>query len=139
LPESKGIMKLTFLGTRGEIDARTAAHQRHASITVGYRGRRIMIDAGRDWLGRMKRIHPQAIVLTHAHPDHAGGLTQGAPCTVFACPETWQSLGERSFPLERRILEHRKAVEIHGVTFEAFPVEHSILAPRWDTASARAG
>jgi hypothetical protein len=32
-------MKLTFLGTRGEIDARTRRHRMHTSLLVVSRGR----------------------------------------------------------------------------------------------------
>src|SRR5437660_1496849 len=32
-------MKLTFLGTRGEIEARTRRHHRHSSLLVSYRGK----------------------------------------------------------------------------------------------------
>ena len=122
-------MKLVFLGTRGEIEIRTPAHQRHTSLEVAYRGRRIMIDAGLDWRGLIDEIDPAAIVLTHAHGDHAGGLRGGAPCPVYACPETWECLSERRFPVHRRTIEHRAPVEICGITFEAFPVEHSVRAP----------
>jgi ribonuclease BN (tRNA processing enzyme) len=60
-----------FLGTRGEIDARTRRHRMHTSLLVSYRGADVMIDAGLDWLGKLKRVAPHAIVLTHAHSDHA--------------------------------------------------------------------
>jgi phosphoribosyl 1,2-cyclic phosphodiesterase len=87
-----------------------------------------MIDCGEDWLPRLKRIAPSAIVLTHAHGDHAFGLARGAPCPVYATEETW-SLIDR-FPVEdRRLVAPRKPVRIGGVTFEAFPVEHSLRAP----------
>ena len=33
-----------------------------------------MIDCGLDWLGKFEKLQPDAIVLTHAHPDHAWGL-----------------------------------------------------------------
>jgi len=62
-------MKLTFLGTRGEIEARTRQHKMHTSLLVSFRARRVMIDCGLDWLGKFERLHPDAIVLTHAHPD----------------------------------------------------------------------
>ncbi len=39
-------MKLTFLGTRGEVDTRTRRHRRHASLLVEYRGGRVMVDCG---------------------------------------------------------------------------------------------
>ena len=71
-------MKLTFVGTRGEIEARTRHHRMHTSLVVSYRGADVMIDCGLDWLGKLKRVDPNAIVLTHAHPDHAWGLKRGA-------------------------------------------------------------
>ena len=51
-----------------------------------------MLDCGADWLGRVVRLRPSAIVLTHAHPDHAAGLTDGAPCPVYATAETWDRI-----------------------------------------------
>jgi ribonuclease BN (tRNA processing enzyme) len=67
-------MKLTFLGTRGEIDARTRRHRMHCSVLVSYRSARVMIDCGLDWLGKFERLRPSVIVLTHAHPDPRLGL-----------------------------------------------------------------
>ena len=64
-------MKLTFLGTRAEINARTRRHRMHSSLLVSYLDVSVMIDCGLDWLGKFERLHPKAIVLTHAHPDHA--------------------------------------------------------------------
>ena len=32
-----------------------------------------MIDCGADWLKRLPCVAPTAIVITHAHPDHAFG------------------------------------------------------------------
>ena len=56
-----------------------------------------MIDCGADWLGRLKAVDPTAIVLTHAHSDHAFGLAQGAACPVYATDETWSLI--KRFPL----------------------------------------
>jgi phosphoribosyl 1,2-cyclic phosphodiesterase len=121
-------MNLTFLGTRGEIDARTRRHRMHTSLVVSYRGAGVMIDCGLDWLGKLKRVSPDAIVLTHAHPDHAWGLKRGAPCPVYATEKTWQEL--RNYPIkERRLIKERTPAKICGITFEAFLVEHSILSP----------
>ena len=121
-------MKLTFIGTRGEIDARTRRHRMHTSLLVSYRNANVMIDAGLDWLGKLERVGPSAIVLTHAHPDHAWGLKQGAPCPVYATEKTWQEL--RHYPIaDRHVIEERTPTKIRGITFEAFPVEHSILSP----------
>jgi phosphoribosyl 1,2-cyclic phosphodiesterase len=87
-----------------------------------------MIDCGADWLKRLKSVAPSAIVLTHGHPDHAFGLAGGAPCPVYATEETW-SLIDRYPVKDRRIVETRAPFVIGGVTFEAFPVQHSVRAP----------
>lgn len=121
-------MKLTFLGTRGEIDARSRRHRMHTSLLVAYRSANVMIDCGLDWLGKLKRVDPGAIVFTHAHPDHAWGLKRGAPCPVYATEKTWQELSH--YPIkDRTVIKERTPTKICGITFEAFPVEHSILSP----------
>lgn len=121
-------MKLRFLGTRGNIDARTRRHRMHSALMVSYYGKDVMIDCGEDWLGEVDALNPRAIVVTHAHPDHAWGLKQGAPAPVYAPQEAWA--GMEGFEIEERhVIEHRQPVEIAGMTFEAFPVDHSTRAP----------
>lgn len=121
-------MKLTFLGTRGEIEICTRRHRRHSSLLVQYNDARVMIDCGTDWLGRLRMIAPTAVVLTHAHPDHASGLAEGAPCPVYATSKTLALL--RRYPIsDRRTMPLRKSVVIGGLKFKAFPVHHSIRAP----------
>lgn len=124
-------MKLTFLGTRGEIDARTNRHRRHSALEVAYRGRRMMVDAGQDWLGELEDLRPRAIVVTHAHPDHAWGLKGGAPCPVWATEETWDAIAGYLIPEDRRhVARPRKPFEpVEGIRFEPFTVEHSTRAP----------
>jgi phosphoribosyl 1,2-cyclic phosphodiesterase len=75
-----------------------------------------------------ERLRPKAIVLTHAHPDHAWGLKNGAPCPVYAPQKTWQTLQISSIK-ERHLIKERTPTRISDIMFEAFPVEHSILAP----------
>lgn len=121
-------MKLTLLGTRSEADARTRRHRMHTSLLVSYRSANVMIDCGLDWLGKLKRVDPSAIVFTHAHPDHAWGLKQGAPCPVCATEKTWQEL--KHYPIkDRHVIKERTPKKLCGIIFEAFPVEHSILSP----------
>lgn len=121
-------MKLRFLGTRGEIEKRTRRHYMHTSLMISYRGADVMIDCGLDWLGKFERLHPDAIVLTHAHPDHAWGLKHGAPCPVHAPDKTWETLTSCRVE-DRHLIKERIPTKICGITFEAFAVEHSILAP----------
>jgi len=121
-------MELTFLGTRGEIAVRTRRHRRHSALLVQHNDARVMIDCGADWFGRLGAIAPTAIVLTHAHPDHAAGLAEGAPCPVYATKETLDLL--RRFPIrDTHRMPLQKSVTIGGMRFKAFPVRHSIRAP----------
>src|SRR5438046_7959039 len=121
-------MTLTFLGTRGEVEARTRRHRMHMSVVVSYRGADVMIDCGLDWLGKLNRVDPNAIVLAHAHPEYAWALNRRAPCPVYAPQKTWQEL--QLYPIkDRHLIEERTRTKICGITFEAFPVEHSILSP----------
>ena len=100
----------------------------HSSLLISYGGSDVMIDCGLDWLGKVHRLSPAAIVLTHAHPDHAWGLKEGAPCPVYATQKTWQTL--KNCRIERRqLIDERVPAKICEITFEAFPVEHSIRAP----------
>jgi len=119
---------LTFLGTRGGIVGRSRRHWRHSSLLIKHDDARIMIDCGTDWLARLSRVAPTAIVLTHAHPDHAQGLAKDAPCPVYASKKTLDSL--KRLPIhDRREMPVRKSVMIDGVRFKAYPVQHSIRAP----------
>jgi len=121
-------MKLIFHGTRGKIEAQSKRHDRHAVLEARYLGKGVIIDCGENWLGRLDELRPRAIVITHAHPDHAWGLAEGAPCPVYATREAWETLEE--FPIaERRIIEPRRPFTVRGIRFEAFAVQHSIRAP----------
>jgi phosphoribosyl 1,2-cyclic phosphodiesterase len=121
-------VKLVFLGTRGEIDATTERHRRHAVLLVVYRGRRVLVDCGADWRGRLALVRPHAIVLTPAHPDHVGGLADGATVPVHATRACLAAIAR--YPLASRVvIRERQPVEIEGIRFEAFAVDHSIRAP----------
>jgi phosphoribosyl 1,2-cyclic phosphodiesterase len=121
-------MELTFLGTRGDTAVRSRRHWRHSALLVEQGDARIMIDCGADWLHRLRIVAPTAIVLTHAHEDHAAGLAEGAPCPVYATEATWKSL--RHLPVaEKRVIPLRNRMRIGGVRFFAVPVQHSIRAP----------
>jgi hypothetical protein len=121
-------MRITFLGTRSDIEARSRRHRRHSAAMIHHGGRRVMVDCGADWLGRVAELAPDAIVLTHAHPDHADGLRAGAPCPVHASAETWEVIG--GYPIEeRRVLAPRVREVVAGIGFRACPVQHSLSCP----------
>jgi len=123
-----GEIELVFIGTRGNTEPRSRRHRRHSALLVCCADERVMIDCGADWLHAVERLAPSAIVLTHAHPDHAKGLAGGAPCPVFATAETWASL-EPHWVADRRVVVANAPFRIGGLRLQAFPVEHSIRAP----------
>lgn len=87
-----------------------------------------MIDCGLDWRDGLARLRPGAIVLTHAHSDHAAGLRDGAPCPVYATAEAWSAI--QRYPIaDRGVVEPRRPLRVLGIELEAFPVEHSLRAP----------
>lgn len=87
-----------------------------------------MIDCGADWLRHVDRVAPDAIVLTHAHPDHIDGLRHGSPCPVYAPRAVWRALARWPIP-ERHPLTLRVPSNIRGIHLKAFPLDHSVIAP----------
>lgn len=123
-------MKIVFLGTRGNIGPRKRRHRMHTSALIIHEDRRVMIDCGETWRDRVRDLRVDAIVLTHAHPDHAFGLDSGSPCPVWATEETWERIDH--FPIEqkkRHVIGPRRPRQIEGIRFEAFSVVHSVKAP----------
>lgn len=123
-------MKIIFLGTRGYIDIKTRRHFRHTSTMIVYRGKRVMIDCGLDWAKKVFSINPDAIVITHAHPDHAFGLKNGSPCPVYATQESWDVMANFAITnKQKHLMLPYVATPILGIIFQTFPVAHSIRAP----------
>jgi phosphoribosyl 1,2-cyclic phosphodiesterase len=127
-PTRNDFVRLIFLGTRGEIDIATRGHRRHSSLLVVHGKHRLIIDCGADWANKFESLRPSAILLTHAHPDHARGLRDGAPCPVYASSATLACLA--AYPIHKKYqVRYRRPMRIEGFVVEAFPVIHSIRAP----------
>lgn len=121
-------LNLRFLGTRGGIRKRSRLHRRHSVLLIEDRQSRLLIDCGADWRHRIVAVRPTAMILTHAHPDHVGGLIDGAPFPIYATPQTWRLI--RNYPIpDRRVIRVGRKFSIGAFDIEAFPVEHSQIAP----------
>lgn len=121
-------LELIFLGTRGEIDISSRSHRRHSALLVRCGKKRVLIDCGADWLHRFAQYRPTEILITHAHPDHAWGLSDGASCPVYATRKTHALLAD-CIIRERKIVSPLERLRIGSLSVEAFPVEHSFRAP----------
>ncbi|MHB0875681.1 MAG: MBL fold metallo-hydrolase [Anaerolineae bacterium] len=99
----------------------------HSSLLVTSAGGRLMVDCGLDWLGHVSDVHPDAILITHGHPDHAWGLREGAPCPVYAAEDTWRVLPD--YPVDKNTLPTRRQADVAGASIEPFALDHSLLAP----------
>ncbi|MFO8058390.1 MAG: MBL fold metallo-hydrolase [bacterium] len=126
--EDPNRMKLKFLGTRGYIQSWNRNHRLHSSCRVSYKDRSVTIDCGEDWLDRLEEMNPRVLLVTHAHPDHAGGLARGAPCPVYATAETWESIHDYDIR-EKKTVKPAQPLKLQSMTFQAFPMEHSKRAP----------
>lgn len=121
-------MKITFLGTRGNIDIRSKEHRRHTSTLFEVPDATIMIDAGIDWQKKINTVKADALFITHAHSDHAGGLKKGSPVPVYATQETWQIIDH--YPISKRnVVTTGKSIRIGSLSIKAFEVVHSLNAP----------
>lgn len=121
-------MKITFLGTRGYIDQKTDRHKRHTATLFTYYRRSILVDWGEDWKGRLGEVNPRAILITHGHPDHAGGLESAMDRPVYGTRETREALASLEIDTFQTI-QPRTPFDLFGFTAEAFEVAHSTRAP----------
>ena len=100
----------------------------HSALLISWRRKDVMIDCGADWQNKVGQVNPSAILITHAHADHAYGLKSGSPCPVYATRGTWRKIRAGSI-VSKKVIRPRVPVELFGIEFEAFSVEHSIRAP----------
>jgi len=122
-------MKLTFLGTRGEVKESSKLHKNHSALFLRTHGKTILLDFGASWQGKLKLFNPDFIWLSHAHPDHALGLRgEKTSIPVFMTEETSKKLPKDKFPLlDRRVVSD--SFKFGLIQAQEIPVKHSTLAP----------
>ena len=121
-------MRLHFYGTKGYVDEESPAHSGHSAFTVEAQGFRLLCDFGQNRKGLLETIRPDAVFVSHAHPDHAWGLEEGTDAPVHASAITHAII--KDLPLRRRVtLEPEKSVTAGPFRLTAFPVIHSVRCP----------
>ena len=121
-------MRLRFFGTRGYVEEESATHAGHSAWTLEVAGFRLLCDFGQNRKGQLSKIAPDAIFVSHAHPDHAWGLEEGTSAPVHASEVTHGLT--KDFALARRVvLRPGERVAAGPLALTAFPVVHSVRCP----------
>ncbi len=121
-------MRLHFYGTKGYVEEKSRAHSGHSAFTIETEGFRLLCDFGQNRRGLLKKIRPDAIFVSHAHPDHAWGLEEETSVPVHASEITHEIT--KDLPVRNRTtLEPEKTVAVGPFRLTAFPVVHSVRCP----------
>jgi ribonuclease BN (tRNA processing enzyme) len=121
-------MRLRFFGTKGYVEEKSRAHSGHSAFTVETEGFRLLCDFGQNRKGLLETIRPDAIFVSHAHPDHAWGLEEGTAAPVHASAITHELTAK--FPIEKRVvLEPGRPVAAGPFRLTAATVLHSVRCP----------
>ena len=121
--------KLIFLGTKGEIEEETEQHCFHSSLLVESQGARLLIDYGLLHRYALEEIAPDAILITHAHPDHYSWLKQDVQSTVPVYL-TQETLDYGKFkPQNSHLIIPMDKFKVGVFECTAYRVIHSIRCP----------
>ena len=121
-------MRFRFYGTKGYVEESSRAHSGHSAFSIEEAGFRLLCDFGENRKGMLGKIGPDAIFVSHAHPDHSWGLAEGTDVPVHASAITHEIT--KDLPIRRRIiLEPGVPAAAGPFRITAYPVIHSIRCP----------
>jgi len=120
-------MKLKFLGTKGEIEEKTAKHRLHSSLLIIAGRFKLLLDHGLISLP-LSFIKPNAILITHAHPDHFLWLKKDEEYAgkIYL---TAESAKKAKFPKNFVLIKTNHWFKVGPFAIYAYPVGHSLIAP----------
>lgn len=123
------MVSLKFLGTRGEIEEYSKNHQYHSSLLLAAKRFRLLIDYGVLHKKDLNKIKPDAVLITHAHPDHYI-WTKKEEKTSIPAYLTKETLNYGKFkPQNYKIIKPNKKFNLGPFKILPYKVLHSIRCP----------
>ncbi len=121
-------MRIRFYGTKGYVEESSRSHAGHSAFVLAENGFRLLCDFGENQKGHLAKVRPDAIFVSHAHPDHGWGLWEGTHAPVYASAVTHELLKDLPI-LNRFVVEPEAPVRIGPYRLTAYPVIHSVRCP----------
>jgi len=123
------MIKLVFLGTKGEIEEYTEKHKFNASLLIITGENRLLIDYGKLRKYSLEELKPDTILITHAHPDPYVWLNEDikTDIPVYLTKETLDYGKYR--PANPHIFNPGEEIKTGPITWLAYRVIHSIRCP----------
>ena len=128
----RDMIRLTFLGTRAEVEENTENHFYHSSLllqSINAHPFRLLIDYGQIRAYDLSILKPDAILITHAHPDHYLWTLEesNSAVPVYLTRET-HNCGIYT-PVHSRILTPYENLTLGPFRIFPYRVLHSINCP----------
>jgi len=121
-------MLLQFFGTKGYVEEASRAHSGHSAFVLEEAGFRLLCDFGQNRKGMLSKIRPDAVFLSHAHPDHAWGLEEGTDAPVYASEISHEILAK--LPIKNRVaLALDGTADVGPFRLTPHRVLHSVRCP----------
>lgn len=100
----------------------------HSALLLSCAGKRLLLDAGSTWSGKLRDLRPDWIAITHAHPDHAFALEEGTDAPVYVSAQSYELL--KHYPVKQfRVFELDDNLRIGPFRVRPYEVVHSLRAP----------
>lgn len=122
-------MELIFLGTRGEIEEHSKQHKYHSSLLIVKNNFKLLIDYGTLQKYNLEKLKPNAVLITHAHPDHYIWTKEDykTKIPIYLTKKTFDY--GKFKPENYKIISANKKIKIGDFTIIPHIVSHSIKCP----------